>query len=91
MFIINLYVIRIDKRDELHKYLNDNGVGTLIHYPIPSHLQEAYQELGYKKGDFPIAELLADTSLSLPVWYGMTKTMVKDIAEATKSFFVNNL
>ena len=83
--------MRIDKRDELQKYLNDNGVGTLIHCPIPSHLQEAYLELGYKKGDFPIAELLADTSLSLPVWHGMTKTMVKDIAEAPKSFFVNNL
>lgn len=51
--------------------LADNGIGTLIHYPIPPHLQKAYQHLGFKKDDFPIAEEIADTCLSLPIWPGM--------------------
>jgi dTDP-4-amino-4,6-dideoxygalactose transaminase len=71
--VYHLYVIRTNKRDELQKYLHENGVGTLIHYPIPPHLQEVYNDLGYKKGDFPIAEEIADTALSLPMWPGMTK------------------
>lgn len=70
--VYHLYVIRTKKRDALQNYLNENGIGTLIHYPIPPHLQEAYKHLGYKKGDFPIAEELAETALSLPLWPGMT-------------------
>ena len=62
--VYHLYVIRTKKRDELRTFLSENGVGTLIHYPVPPHLQKAYQGLGYKKGDFPIAETLADTCLS---------------------------
>ena len=88
--VYHLYVIRTIYRDELQKYLENKGIGTLIHYPIPPHLQKAFAYLGHKKGDFPIAELFAETSLSLPVWPGMTKTMVEDIAEAIKTFFINN-
>lgn len=79
--VYHLYVIQTKKRDELQKYLNDNGVGTLIHYPIPPHLQVAYKDLGHKKGDFPIAEELAENSLSLPIWPGMEKNVVLKIAE----------
>lgn len=82
----HLYVIRTNKRDELQKHLADNGVGSLIHYPIPPHLQQAYKNLGFKKGDFPIAEELADTSLSLPIWPGMTIEMIEMIADIIKSF-----
>lgn len=71
--VYHLYVIRTKKRDELQKHLNDSGIGTLIHYPIPPHLQDAYKDLGYKKGDFPIAEEIAQTALSLPLWPGMKK------------------
>jgi dTDP-4-amino-4,6-dideoxygalactose transaminase len=71
--VYHLYVVRTSKREELQEHLNNKGVGTLIHYPIPPHLQKAYKYLGYKKGDFPIAEELANTSISLPLWVGMDK------------------
>jgi len=85
--VYHLYVIRTNKRDELQKNLNDNGVGTLIHYPNPPHLQEAYQELGYKKGDFPIAEEIADTALSLPMWPGMTQAEILFISTEISRYF----
>lgn len=85
--VYHLYVIRTKKRDELQSYLNEKGIGTLIHYPIPPHLQEAYESLGLKKGDFPIAEELAETSLSLPVWPGMGKDEVKTVAEIISNFY----
>ena len=62
-----LYVIRTPRRDALQAYLTDRGVGTLVHYPTPPHLQRAYAELGYKRGDFPIAEKIADEVHSLPI------------------------
>lgn len=67
------YVVHIQNyRDELAVYLKDNGVGTLVHYPIPPHLSEAYQYLGYKEGDLPITERYAHEVLSLPIYNGMT-------------------
>jgi len=86
--VYHLYVIRTNKRDELQKYLNDNGLGTLIHYPIPPHLQEAYKELGCKKGDFPIAEEIAKTALSLPIWPGMTHAEVLLVSETISNFII---
>lgn len=86
--VYHLYVIRTEKRDELQNYLTENGIGTLIHYPIPPHLQEAYANLGYKKGDFPIAEKIADTCLSLPMYPGLTKENVLTICNTIKEFFV---
>ena len=71
--VYHLYVVRTKFRNDLQKYLTDNGIGTLIHYPIPPHLQKAYHKLGFKAGDFPIAEEIANTCLSLPIWPG-TKT-----------------
>ncbi len=85
--VYHLYVIRTDKRDELQKHLQDNGVGTLIHYPVPPHLQDAYQALGYKKGHFPIAEKIAETSLSLPMWPGMSNEEVIEVSNHAKNFF----
>jgi dTDP-4-amino-4,6-dideoxygalactose transaminase len=84
----HLYVIRTQMRAQLQKHLQDNGIGSLIHYPIPPHMQEAYQHLGYKKGDFPIAEKIADTCLSLPLWPGMTKENVHLISTVIKEFKV---
>lgn len=69
--IWHVFVIRTEKRDELIKYLKSNGIETLIHYPIPIHLQNAYKDLGYNVGDFPVSETLSKTVLSLPIWYGM--------------------
>jgi dTDP-4-amino-4,6-dideoxygalactose transaminase len=69
--VYHLYVIRTNNRDNLQLELNFKGIQTMIHYPVPPHLQKAYMHLGYKKGDFPIAEEIANTCLSLPVWPGM--------------------
>jgi dTDP-4-amino-4,6-dideoxygalactose transaminase len=85
--VYHLYVIRTTRRDELKNYLADKGIGTLIHYPIPPHLQEAYKDLGFRKGDFPIAEELADTSLSLPLWPGLIEAEVLKGAKTINAFF----
>lgn len=66
------YVIRCNERDRLQDYLAQHDIGTLIHYPIPPHLSEAYRYLGYKRGDLPITENMADTVLSIPMYNGMT-------------------
>ena len=85
--VYHLYVIKTENRDGLQKHLSENGIGTLIHYPIPPHLQKAYQYLGFKKGSFPIAEELADNCLSLPSWPGMTLDQVNTVAENIKKAF----
>lgn len=63
----HLYVIRSAQRESLQAHLQQHGIGTMIHYPIPPHLQKAYVELGYKEGDFPIAEIVHKEVLSLPI------------------------
>lgn len=85
--VFHLFVIRCKQRDRLQKFLKENGVGTLIHYPIPPHLQEAYQSLRYSKGDFPIAEEIATTCLSLPIFIGLEEEIVQQICTLIKSFF----
>ena len=67
------FVIRCIERDALMKYLDENNIGTIIHYPIPPHLSEAYQYLGQKEGSFPITEQYANEVLSIPLYNGMTK------------------
>jgi dTDP-4-amino-4,6-dideoxygalactose transaminase len=85
--VYHLYVIKTKKRNGLQKHLSEKGIGTLIHYPIPPHLQRAYQSLGFKKGSFPIAEELAENCLSLPIWPGMTLDQVNIVAETIKQAF----
>ncbi|GAA4015444.1 DegT/DnrJ/EryC1/StrS family aminotransferase [Hymenobacter fastidiosus] len=84
--VYHLYVVRTSRRDELQKYLTEQGIGTLIHYPIPPHLQEAYRSMNFKAGDFPIAENLATSCLSLPMWPGMTAADVAIVTDAIRSF-----
>ncbi len=84
--VYHLYVIRSNRRDELQKYLAENNIGTLIHYPIPPHLQQAYKHLNHKQGDFPVAEEIATTCLSLPIWPGMTQQEVGAVADAINKF-----
>ena len=67
------FVIRSERRDELAEYLKSRGIGTLIHYPIPPHLSEAYRHLGFREGAFPITEHYARSVLSIPLYYGMTE------------------
>jgi dTDP-4-amino-4,6-dideoxygalactose transaminase len=67
------FVVRVQNRDKCMQYLDEKGIKTLIHYPVPLHLSKVYRHLGYKKGDMPIAESYAETILSLPLYIGMTE------------------
>lgn len=71
--VYHQFVIRVCERERLKEYLLDQGIETQIHYPIPPHRAQCYEYLGYKKGDFPIAEQYADEVLSLPLYSGMTE------------------
>lgn len=82
----HLYVIRSDRRDELKEWLTGKKIGTSIHYPIPIHLQPAYLDLGYKKGDFPVTEHIAQEILSLPMYAELQAESVNKVAEAIKEF-----
>ena len=82
----HIFGVRCRDRDKLEMWLNQKGIGTNKHYPIPIHLQECYKDLGYKKEDFPIAEEISRTELSIPVYYGMTDDEVDYVIEAVNSF-----
>lgn len=82
----HVFAVRTEKRNELQNYLKENGIETLIHYPIPIHLQPAYENLGFNKGDFPIAEKIADEVLSLPMWYGMKDEEVNYVIDKINSW-----
>ena len=69
----HLYVIKAQHREKLMEYLKEHEIGTIVHYPIPPHLQECYKYLGHKEGEFPITEKLAQEVLTLPLYNGMTK------------------
>lgn len=80
------YVIRCEERDRLIEYLNNKEIGTIIHYPIPPHLSEAYNYLGIKEGSLPITEHLAKTVLSIPMYNGMTKEEQDYVISALNNF-----
>lgn len=82
----HIYGIRCKERDALEKYLNDNGIGTNKHYPIPMHMQDCYKDLGIKPGELPIAEEISATELSLPMYYGMTDEQVQFVIDAINEF-----
>jgi dTDP-4-amino-4,6-dideoxygalactose transaminase len=84
--VYHLYVIRIKKRDALQAFLKKKGIETLIHYPRPIHLQKAYEELGYRKGDLPLTKQSCRKILSLPFFPGMTPSEMKEVAEAIQYF-----
>ena len=84
--VYHLYVVHTPHRDALQQHLTSQGIGTLIHYPVPPHRQQAYQELQLPVGHFPIAEALAATCLSLPMWPGMTEAHIVVVAAAMRSF-----
>ncbi len=82
----HIYGIRCKERKLLEQYLADCGIGTNKHYPIPIHLQECYKDLGYKRGDFPIAEEISNTELSIPMYYGMTDEEISYVVDVINSF-----
>lgn len=85
--IYHLYVIRAKERDRLQDYLAKNGVQTLFHYPIPIHLQKAYVDLGYRKGDFPITEKNAKQIVSLPIYWSLEDKQVEYVCTTIKGFY----
>ncbi len=82
----HIFGIRCGEREKLEKFLNEKGIGTNKHYPIPMHLQECYRDLGFKEGDFPIAEEISRTELSLPMYYGMTDEEISYVIDTINRF-----
>lgn len=82
----HIFAIRCSRRDELKSYLEKNGIITNEHYPIPIHIQNCYSELKYSYGDFPNAELISETELSLPMYYGMSTEEVNYVIETINNF-----
>jgi len=85
--VFHTYVIQAKKRNELYKYLLDNGIEAKVHYPIPLHLQEAAQFLGYKEGDFPVCEAQARSIITLPVHQHLTDDQLYYVVETIKKFY----
>jgi dTDP-4-amino-4,6-dideoxygalactose transaminase len=83
--VFQTYAIRIKNRDKVAEALKEKKIGVLIHYPIPLHLQEAYSELGHKRGDFPVAEEVASEILSLPMFPHITKEQIKYVCDSLKA------
>ncbi len=85
--VYHLYVIQTARRDELLEFLHKEGIFAGIHYPVPLHLQPAFQHLGHKTGDFPAAEKLGRECLSLPIFPELLEDEVRIVAEAVRRFF----
>jgi dTDP-4-amino-4,6-dideoxygalactose transaminase len=83
----HLYVVRHPRRDDLKKHLEANQIGCALHYPLPLHLQKAYAHLGYKQGDFPVAEKAARECLSLPIFPELKDAQIQRVASVIKDFF----
>ena len=88
--VFHLYVIESNHRDKLQKYLKHKGIETLIHYPIPIHLQPPYKKEGYRVGDYPITEKKSKKILSLPIFPEMTEEEIRYVADSVKKFYSNS-
>jgi dTDP-4-amino-4,6-dideoxygalactose transaminase len=78
--------VRTPHRDELQKHLGEAGIGTMIHYPIPPHLQPAYAELSMREGTLPVSERIHREILSLPLWPGMPQGAIEAVCAAVRAF-----
>ena len=84
--VFHLYVAEVPNREQLQHHLSEAGIGTGIHYPIPLHLQNAYKDLGYRQGDFPVSEKAASHILSLPIFPGLTFAQQERVAQQVLDF-----
>lgn len=82
----HIFAVRCDRRDDLEKFLNERGIGTARHYPIPIHLQEAYSSMQLREGSYPVAEEISRTQLSIPMYYGLQKEEVDYIITTINEF-----
>jgi len=87
--VFNQYTIRAQKRDPLMSYLKEQGIGHKVYYPVPLHLQECYQPLGYHKGDLPVSERMAAEVLSLPIYPELTHSQMECVVETIHDFYKN--
>jgi dTDP-4-amino-4,6-dideoxygalactose transaminase len=85
--VYHLFVIRTKRRNSLQSFLKEKGIDTLIHYPVPIHLQKAYKELGYRRGDLPVTESVAQEILSLPFFPELTGDEMREVQGQMKNFF----
>ena len=84
--VYHIFAVRCAYREELESYLNEKGIGTNKHYPIPIHLQGAYKDLNISEGALPLAEEISRTQLSLPMYYGMTEAEVSYVIDTLNSW-----
>ena len=82
----HVFAVLTPERDRLAAYLDECGIGHQCHYPVPTHLHKAYEDLGYRRGDFPVAETAADQEISLPMFYGMTDEQIDTVIEKLNAF-----
>jgi len=85
--VYHLYVIRTKERDSLEAFLRDRGIQTLIHYPVPIHLQNAYKKLGYETGDLPVTEEVSREILSLPLYPEIPESEIEEVSSQIENFF----
>ena len=84
--VYHVFAIRTDRRDELHQFLLDREIQNGIHYPVPVHMQPAYQDLGYGPGDFPVSEAVASEILSLPMFPELTESQIDEVTGVIRTF-----
>jgi dTDP-4-amino-4,6-dideoxygalactose transaminase len=87
--VYHLFIVETAERDALRDFLTERGIQTGIHYPIPIHLQEAYDDLGLRPGAFPHAERLAQETLSLPMYPELTEEQIRGVTDAIREFFAS--
>ncbi len=86
--IFNQYIIRVQQRDRLRKHLSENEIGNEVYYPVPFHLQECFADLGYKKGDFPVSEFAANSSIALPIYPELSEEQIVYVVKKIKEFIL---
>ena len=84
--VYHLYVVQVNDRDACHAYLRENGVMAQIHYPMVVHLQDCYRNLGYKEGDFPVAESACKRTISLPMFPEITTEQIERVVDTLAGF-----
>lgn len=85
--VYHLYVLQVERRDELKKYLDARGIGNGYHYPIPLHLQKAFAHLRYSRGEFPVSERLASNGISIPMYPELTGDQIQYVSDTIRNFY----